>query len=256
MKRRDLILGSTGLLLPMFARSQTCTQPPTTPPTAPPATPPPSKLSYTTNFPLGENPISEGGRWINGGIFGAKTNMQTSPGKAYGTMVGFDGSHYLDSCACLKGFGPDQEVTCTIANAGNFSGYSLELEILLRATIAADHIYTYEVDCVYGGDGIDLVRWDMTKANPESYTPLRSRVQGETPLANGDQVFASIIGTLVTVKYKRAGASSFSPLFTHDTAGDSIRYSTGNPGIGAWNQTGSASAESLMAWSSFAASSS
>jgi hypothetical protein len=259
MKRRDLILGSTGLLLPVFARSAVptvqCTPPPPTPPPpTPPPSPPPSQLTYTTNFPLTENPISEGGRWINGGIFG-KTNVQTSPGKAFGTMVGFDGTNFIDSCACLKGFGPDQQITCTIANSGNFSGYSLELELLLRAEIAADHIHLYEVDCVYGGSGIDLARWDMTKANPNSYTLLRARQQGEVPFSNGDQVQASIIGTLITVKYKRVGGA-FATLFTHDTAGDSLRYSSGNPGIAAWNQTGSASAEPLFAWSSFAASSS
>jgi hypothetical protein len=252
MKRRDLILGSSGLLLPMFARSQAqCTQPPPTTPVTPPPT---SQLTYSTNFPLTESPISEGGRWTNGGIFG-KTNVQTSPGKAYGTMVAFDGKNYIDSCACLKGFGPDQTVTCTIANSGGFSGYSLELEILLRADITADHIHVYEVDCVYGDLGINLARWDMTRANPNAYTVLRARQQGEAPFATGDQVQASIIGTLVTVKYKRAGATAFSTLFAHDTAGDSLRYSTGNPGIAAWNETGNAADESLFAWTNFSASS-
>jgi hypothetical protein len=256
MKRRDLILGSTGLLVPMFARSAVpqvqCTQPPPT--TPPPTTPPPpttSKLTYTTNFPLAENPISEGGRWTNGGIFG-KTNVQTSPGKAYSTMVSFDGTNYIDSCACLKGFGPDQEVTGTIANNGGFSGWSLELEILLRADITSDHVFLYEVDCVYGNNGIALVRWDMTKANPNSYTVLRIWQQSEVPFSNSDQVYASIIGTLVTVKYKRAGGA-FSTLFTHDTANDSLRYSSGNPGISFWNRTGSASNQSKFAWSDFTA---
>jgi hypothetical protein len=167
-------------------------------------------------------------------------------------MVSFDGTHFIDSCACLKGFGPDQEVTCTIANSGGFSGYSLELEILLRADIASDHVFLYEVDCVYGGGGIDLARWDMTQANPNSYTLLRARQQGEVPFSNGDQVYASIMGTLITVKYKRGGGA-LSTLFTHDTAGDSVRYSSGNPGIAAWNQTGSVSEESHFAWSSFTA---
>jgi hypothetical protein len=167
-------------------------------------------------------------------------------------MVSFDGLHYIDSCACLSGFGPNHEVICTIANSGGFLGYSLELEILLRAQIAADHIFLYEVDSVFGGGGIDLVRWDMTKANPNSFTTLRARVAGEAPFSNGDQVYASIVGTLITVKYKRAGGA-FSTLFTHDTAGDSVKYSSGNPGIAAWNQTGSAAAEPLFAWSNFTA---
>jgi hypothetical protein len=253
MKRRDLILGSAGLLVPAIGRSATACPPPqlsVAGGTSVTTTCPASKTTYTTNFPLTENPISEGGRWTNGGIF-SKTNVQTSPGKAYGTMVSFDGTHYIDSCACLSGFGPDQQVTCTIANSGAPSG--LEVEILLRAVIASDHIFLYEVDCVTSISGISLVRWDNTTANPYAFTVLRQYQVGEAPLADGDQVFASIIGTLITVKYMRAGGA-FSTLFTYDTTNDSVKYSSGNPGIGFWNETGSASNQSKLAWSNFTAS--
>jgi len=253
MKRRDLILGSAGMLVPAIGRSATPCPPSqlsvaggTSVATACPA----SQTRYTTNFPLTENPISEGGRWTNGGIFG-KTNVQTSPGRAYGTMVSFDQTNYVDSCACLSGFGADQQVTCTIANSGAVNG--LEVEILLRADITAAHVFLYEVDCVFTG-GINLVRWDMTNANPNSFTYLRRLVTGEVPFANGDQVQASIIGTLVTVNYMRSGGA-FSTLFTHDTAGDSLRYSSGNPGIAFWNETGSASNQPKFAWSNFTATS-
>jgi hypothetical protein len=178
--------------------------------------------------------------------------VQTSPGKAYGTMAGFDRRNYIDSCACLRDFGPNHEVTGTIANSGGFSGYSLEVELLLRAEIAADHIHLYEVDCVWGGLGIALVRWDMTTAHPNSFTFLRRLKSGEVLFANGDQVYASIVGSVITVKYKRAGRA-FSTLFTHDTAGDCVRYSSGNPGIGFWNESGNASIVSNFAWSSFTA---
>src|SRR5262245_11556871 len=40
---------------------------------------------YTTTLPLAEDPISEGGRWINGGTVGLDwTNVATSPGLATG----------------------------------------------------------------------------------------------------------------------------------------------------------------------------
>ena len=39
--------------------------------------------TYTTNFPLTENPISEAGNWINGGTVGLDwTNVSTTPGLA------------------------------------------------------------------------------------------------------------------------------------------------------------------------------
>ena len=253
MKRRDLILGSTGLLLPLIGRSANpCPPPVSVIGGKSVATPcPVPRATYTTNFPLTENSISEGGRWTPGGIFG-KTNVQTSPGKAFGTMVRFDRVNYIDSCACLSGFGPDQEATGTIANSGGFSGYSLEVELLLRAEITADHIHLYEVDCVWGGRGIALVRWDMTRAKPNWFTFLRGLKDGEVPFSSGDQVYASIIGTIITVKYKRTGGA-FITLFTHDTAGDSVRYSSGNPGIGFWNESGNPAIVSNFAWSSFSA---
>jgi hypothetical protein len=260
MNRRTIILGSAALLVPFIGRWVSSHSPsPVDVADGTVATGQPTShtATYTTNFPLSENPISEGGRWINGGIFG-KTDVQTTQGKAYGTMVSFDGSQYVDSCACLSGFGPDHEVLCTISNRGAVNG--LEVEILLRADITCAHVFLYELDCVYADGGIHLVRWDMTKANPNSYTFLRKRhtvlrklLGGEVPFSDGDQVYAKIVGTVVTYRYKLAGQGAFSDLFTYDTAHDPVRYSSGNPGIGFWNETGAASNQSKFAWSSFTA---
>ena len=93
----------------------------------------------------------------------------------------------------------------------------------------------------------------MTSASPDKYTVLRNAVGGEVPFNNGDQVYASIVGTLVTCKYKRVGQSSFATVFTYDTAGDSVKYSNGRPGIGFWNGTGSAANSPLFGWSDFTA---
>ena len=40
--------------------------------------------TYTTNFPLMENPISEGGNWVNGQAVGLDwTDIRTTPGFAF-----------------------------------------------------------------------------------------------------------------------------------------------------------------------------
>lgn len=212
---------------------------------------------YSTSFPATENPISQGGIWTNGSVFSqgaaTKTNVQTA-GKAYGTMVSFDSTNFIDSIAVLSGFHADQQVLVTISNSGGFSGFSLEVEILLHSDITSAHVFQYEVDCVYGGQGIDLVRWDMTAASPNSFTKLRNLVSNETPFANGDQVLAFIKGTVITVQYKLVASSTFSTVFTYDTSGDSIKYTTGNPGIGFWNQTGLTADQPLFALSNFTAS--
>jgi hypothetical protein len=256
MRRRDVILGSAALLVPIPVPRMSTAFAGGGPPTAS-NTSDSHSATYRTNFPLSENPISEEGRWISGGIFG-KTDVQTASGRAYGTMVSFDRSNYVDSCACLSGFGPDHEVTCTIANHGAVGG--LEVEILLRADITPDHIFVYELDCVYAERSIHLARWDMTKTNPNSFadlyrssTMVRKFLGGEVPFSNGDQVYAKIIGSIITCKYKRVNEQSFSDVFTYDTAQDPVRYSAGNPGIGFWNETGIVPNQSKFAWSDFTA---
>lgn len=206
-----------------------------------------------TNFPATENPISQGGIWTPGSTFSAgaasKTNVQTA-GKAYGTMVSFDGTNFTDSIACLSGFGANQEVTCTLAASGTVTG--LEVEILLRADITSAHVFLYEFDCVKDLNGIALVRWDMTVASPNTFTVLRNAVNSEVSFNNGDQVYGSIVGTLITCKYKPSGGS-FSTLFTYDTVSDATKYSSGNPGIGFWNKNGPGTLDPNFAWSDFLA---
>ncbi len=240
MKRRDLILGSTSLLIPGIARVATPCPPPqlgisggtsvtTTCPTS-------SKPSYSTSFPATENPISEGGRWTNGTIFGGggiKTAVQTIAGVAYGTMTA--PGNFPDSCACLSGFGPDHQVVVTLVNNG-VPRDECETEILLRADITAAHVFLYEVD-ILGYAGIQLVRWDMTVSNPSNYSILRNANPGEMSIASGAQVRAKAVGTVITVETKAVGGS-FSTLFTYDTAGNSTKYLTGNPGVGFWNSLG------------------
>ena len=91
MNRRTIILGSAALLVPARVTMHFPSPVDVADGTVAMGQPTSHKTTYTTNFPLSENPIGEGGRWNNGGIFG-KTDVQTAPGKAYGTMVSFDGS--------------------------------------------------------------------------------------------------------------------------------------------------------------------
>src|SRR2546428_4389000 len=62
---------------------------------------------YTTNFSRAENPISEGGRWLNGQTDGLDwTDVRTTPGFAFGTEIGGKRPAppiYHDSTGLLKG---------------------------------------------------------------------------------------------------------------------------------------------------------
>jgi len=64
---------------------------------------PASSRTYTTNFPLSEDPISEGSNWINGGTHADSTlwgNVQTTPGLAFGVN---EPTRFGDPTAVLSG---------------------------------------------------------------------------------------------------------------------------------------------------------
>src|SRR5690349_20613457 len=119
-------------------------------PTAQPAHP------YTTTFPRRENPISEGSVWINGRAMGLDwSDVETTPGLAYGKQPGIMSPPYSDSIAILAGsWGPDQTVSATVHTV-NQQGASVyeEVEILLRFQITAKSARGYEVNfrCTHDG---------------------------------------------------------------------------------------------------------
>ena len=88
--------------------------------------------TYTTNFPLTENPISEGGKWINAGVVGLDwNNVRTTPGFAFGTDPGT--VTYADAWALLTGtWGPDQTVQATIKEQNPNTSCHQETELVLR----------------------------------------------------------------------------------------------------------------------------
>jgi hypothetical protein len=71
--------------------------------------------TYTTTFPQTENPISEGGNWINGLTNGIDwADVATTPGKAFGTQT-VNSPNYSDSTALLTGsWGPTQTLQAVV----------------------------------------------------------------------------------------------------------------------------------------------
>jgi hypothetical protein len=189
--------------------------------------------SYSTTFSVPENPISEGGRWINGGAAGAGLwyDIKTTAGYAQSaqpsTASGFD-----DATAILTGtWGPDQTVTI-VAKEPSVLGGTQEVEIRLRTSISAGSITGYEVDFTKGG--LCLVRWNGRGPFTSTY--------GWTTLAcynykwtGGVTLKASIVGTVITVWANGGQIGSYDTANDKaptDGSGGAARYSNGNPGIG------------------------
>ena len=178
--------------------------------------------TYSTNFPLTENPVSEGGNWINGGAAGINwQNVKTIHGIAFGTQNSSGG--YDDSTAVLTGtWGPDQTVTATVYSINQRSNYIQEVELRLRTSISANSITGYEVlfRCSPGsnpGRYIQIVRWNGPLGD-FSYV-------NTTPgpgIINGDRVMATISGLTITVYVNNVQVLQ----------GTDSTYSFGSPGIG------------------------
>lgn len=197
----------------------------------------PGLKSYSTNFPLTENPLSEGGIWIAGGISPPRTNPQTASNHAYGTMTTFDGTNFPDSIAVLAAtYHPNQSVSGTVWNSGAVDG--TEIELVLRGLISPASNTGYEVDIVHIGPLVNLVSWNGPANN---FTVLTSSTTN-IDLSDGAVWFASIIGTVITVTCNGNSVLSW------DTSGDAFKISSGSPGLGFWNQTTSSVNSPLFGW--------
>ena len=196
--------------------------------------------SYTTNFPLTESPISEGGLWVGGSTAGGNLwgNVRTSPGFAFGVS---EPSQFGDPTAILQGtWGTNQTVQATVKiNTTPNGSCCHEAEVRLRTTISSNRITGYEAYCSvmpnnaychiasWGGPNGAWV--NMENSSPSLY------------LKNGDVLKATVTGTNPTTITMFINGSQI--LTVQDkgtfTFSDGNRYgpwTTGNPGIGFYDQ--------------------
>jgi hypothetical protein len=171
--------------------------------------------SYRTVFPLTENPISEGGVWVNVGL--DWTFVQTGGGLAFGTQTGSGG--FNDSYAHLTGFPPNHTAYGIIHIGSPTGGINHEVEILLRWHDSAHVAQGYECNIAYNGQYTTIVRWNGPLG---SFTNLAQITSGVPTPHTGDIFSAVIIGNKI---------SSYLNGVLLATATDST-YATGNPGMG------------------------
>jgi len=158
-------------------------------------------------------------------------------------MSSFDGTNFPDSVAILnKGFRPNHFVQGVIYNSSAISG--LETELVLRGVCNASTNTGYEVDLVLGTGTAQLVRWN---GPPNDFAILVSGLTTNVSFADGAVWYAQIVGTVITIKCNNA------PVTTYDTSGDGLILTTGEPGMGFWNQTGSSANSTKLGWKSFLA---
>jgi len=214
------LLGSTGVgLLPISCSSSESN----------PSSPTPANYrTYTTNFPIAENPISQGGVWMNGKTDGVDwSDVRTAAGLAFGTQVPPSGPPYNDSVALLKGtWGPDQIVTATVKSVNQLSTTFEEVELWLRGSIS-QHVATgYEINFRCLGGGATYVQIHYWSGPLNKYGDIASTTG--PGLRNGDVVSARVVGNAFTVWINGAQVLQGSDKMN--------RYTKGSPGMGFYYQ--------------------
>jgi len=196
-----------------------------------PAPPPIGSItSYTSEFGATENPIDEGGTWINGRRHGGNWNdVRTASGHARASVLSGDPSRYNDSIAVLNTtFDADQYAQGTVYRAAGYdpAPSKHEVELLLRFHIGGRRARGYEI--LWGVSGyLAVVRWNGPLGD---YTPLLdSGDPGIGAPADGDVLRAEIRGD--TIRVLKNG----SLVATVDlTSAEGPVWKSGQPGIGFW----------------------
>lgn len=229
MKRRDFVLGSTGILVPALSRGAQPCPPPrvsvaggTSASTACPAS---SAGSYSTNFTSTENPISEGGAWRHTGA--SWTFVRTESGRAHGTQTNTSYA-YNDSYAYLSGFSANHSAEATIYN-NSTSSVVKEVELLLRWSDSANSAQGYEININHMGQYAQIVRWNGPFG---SYVELTRAASVPVP-KTGDVYKATIVGNVITVYFNGSQLMR---------ASDST-WTSGQPGMGFFIEPGASNSE-------------
>jgi hypothetical protein len=177
--------------------------------------------SYATRFQRDEDPISEDGKWLNGGKDGIDWfNVVTKDGVAYGAV---SQGAYTDPTALLTGtWGRNQKVKARVFSRNQTERYNQEVEIRLRSTIKPHTCTGYEVfwRCLKTPNAyVEIVRWNGKVGD---WTSLNKHGGAQFGVQDGDLVEATIIGNVI--KGYKNGVEVIS--VSDDT------YTEGNPGMG------------------------
>lgn len=216
--------------------------------------PPQASGSYTTNFPVAENPVSEGGLWLGGDthaiLFG---DAQAFPSNRCGASNFISASGALEDSLmiinpAMVDPGPDHFVRITIhRQAGYTPPSSHEIELLLRAD-ATGKLY----ECLFPFGATNGVIVHQSGANP-GWTYVNNVTgpgfhNGQRDLQHGDIVEARITGQGANIKidvYTSApdvngGAFTLAMTVTDPRSlndGTPLYINSGTPGAGFFART-------------------
>lgn len=203
--------------------------------------------SFTTAFPATENPISQGGIWLNGLTDGLDWNdIQTSPGKAFAAAYDAAPGGVADGIAQLKrsflACTSNQYSEGTCFKAGGYAPADThEIEVFINLTITAHSITGYECYVNHLGNHT-LVRWNGAS---NDFTPLASN--------NISTFTAPVDGDVIRIEHLLDGTLNCYQNGILRTTFNDTTYFDGNPGIGNNPVSAAGSALNGIGWKSWSA---
>lgn len=195
--------------------------------------------SYATTFAVDEDPISEGGIWLNGRDDALDfANILTRDGLARGEVIPMviaerrpeqgdeieaPEGDYNDPTAILKGrWGKNQHAKARVFSRNQTAERYHEVELRLRSSLSEHQIPGYEVffRCLKTEDGYaEIVRWEGPLGE---WTSLCRKNGAQFGVKDGDIIEATIIGNVIKGYVNGVEVTSA----IDDT------YPSGAPGIG------------------------
>jgi hypothetical protein len=190
-------------------------------------------ISFSSEFSLTENPISENGRWKNRGL--DWTAVRTSGGIAFGTQTGSGG--FDDSYAYVSGGWPANQSASATVFKGSASGIQ-EVEILLRVRDGPNTVTLIECNFAHSGAYNEKILWRGPKGLVLGDFDFVDSGNPGSPLVTGDIVSAQVVGNIVTafINGIQIGAAV-------DISSFGNNYKSGNPGIGFYREAASGAAD-------------
>lgn len=181
--------------------------------------------SFTTSFPATENPISQGGIWVNGATDGLDwTDIQTTPGKMIASAFDSAVGGVQDGLAQLKrsflACASAQYSDGTIFIANGYAPTSHEVEVLCNFTITAHSATGYECYLSTAGNHT-LVRWNGAFGD---FTALASN--------NVSTFTAPVDGDVIRIEHLADGTLNCYQNGVLRTTAVDTTFTGGNPGLG------------------------
>lgn len=193
----------------------------------------PPRTSYSTDWDIDENPISELGIWRTGSASGYYQNPRSLSGIAYGANT--SNGEYNDCLGHLEpsrhAIGPDHYVEAVVNRAVDYvAPDSHEIGLYLRTlgAVGAGGAFWRGYECLFphtGAGDFQIIGWLGTSHDIDNFDLGISGTTmngGLGTVSDGDVIKAQIVGT--TIKCYKNGTQFYQVTDT--------RWSDGNPGIG------------------------